>query len=157
MARVGARPGAMSGKAEVAGGANHGRLVPWISWDEWAHVKRGLLGDAACGHSDEAGRRRCARAVRRVACWRCRGRVPLAVEATDYAKKSFETGTATLEKLAGVKTLDKAIEIQTDYVKTAFEGAVAQMTKMGELYAAIAKDAYKPFEGIVAKAVPATK
>jgi hypothetical protein len=81
----------------------------------------------------------------------------LAVEATDYAKKSFETGTATLEKLAGVKTLDKAIEIQTDYVKTAFEGAVAQMTKMGELYASIAKDAYKPFEGIVAKAVPATK
>lgn len=81
----------------------------------------------------------------------------LAVEVTDYAKKSFETGTATLEKLAAVKTLDKAIEIQTDYVKTAFEGAVAQMTKMGELYTAMAKDAYKPFEGIVAKAVPATK
>jgi hypothetical protein len=56
-----------------------------------------------------------------------------------------------------VKTLDKAIEIQTDYVKTAFEGAVAQLTKMGELYTALAKDAYKPFEGIVAKAVPAAK
>ena len=28
----------------------------------------------------------------------------LAVEATDYAKKSFEAGTATIEKLAGVKT-----------------------------------------------------
>lgn len=81
----------------------------------------------------------------------------IAVEATDYAKKSFETGTATLEKLAAVKTIDKAIEIQTDYVKTAFEGAIAQMTKMGELYASLAKDAYKPFEGIVAKAVPATK
>ncbi|AMJ60238.1 phasin family protein [Bosea sp. PAMC 26642] len=81
----------------------------------------------------------------------------IAVEATDYAKKSFEAGTATIEKLAGVKTLDKALEIQTDYVKTAFEGAVAQMTKMGELYQALAKDAYKPFEGIVAKAVPATK
>ena len=81
----------------------------------------------------------------------------IAVEATDYAKKSFETSTATFEKLASVKTLDKAIEIQADYVKTAFEGAVAQMTKMGELYASLAKDAYKPFEGIVAKAVPATK
>ena len=30
----------------------------------------------------------------------------LAVEATDYAKKSFETGTATLEKLAGVKGVE---------------------------------------------------
>lgn len=81
----------------------------------------------------------------------------IAVEATDYAKKSFETGTAAIEKLAGVKTLEKAIEIQTDYVKTAFEGAIAQMTKMGELYSSLAKDAYKPFEGIVAKAVPASK
>jgi hypothetical protein len=79
----------------------------------------------------------------------------IAVEATDYAKKSFENGTATLEKLAGVKTLDKAVEIQADYVKTAFEGYVAQVSKMGELFTAIAKDAYKPFEGIVAKAVPA--
>jgi hypothetical protein len=81
----------------------------------------------------------------------------IAVEASDYAKKSFEASTATIEKLAAVKTLDKAIEIQTDYVKTAFEGAVAQLTKMGELYTALAKDAYKPFEGIVAKAVPAAK
>jgi hypothetical protein len=78
----------------------------------------------------------------------------LAVEATDYAKKSFEAGTAAIEKLAGVKTLDKAIEIQTDYVKTAFEGYVAQVSKMGELFTAIAKDAYKPYEGIVAKSVP---
>jgi hypothetical protein len=81
----------------------------------------------------------------------------IATEATDYAKKSFEAGTAAIEKLSGVKTLDKAIEIQADYIKTAFEGAVAQMTKMGELYTALAKDVYKPFEGIVAKATPAAK
>ena len=78
----------------------------------------------------------------------------IATEAADYAKKSFEAGTATLEKLAGVKTFDKALEIQADFIKTSFEGAVAQLTKMGELYTALAKDAYKPFEGIVAKAVP---
>ena len=79
----------------------------------------------------------------------------IAVEATDYAKKSFEAGTAVIEKLAGVKTFDKALEIQAEYVKTSFEGAVAQLTKMGELYAALAKDAYKPVEGIVAKGAPA--
>lgn len=81
----------------------------------------------------------------------------IAVETTDFAKKSFEAGTATLEKLAGVKTLDKAIEIQADYIKTSFESAVAQMTKLGELYTALAKDAYKPFEGVVAKVAPTAK
>lgn len=80
-----------------------------------------------------------------------RGAQAIAVEATDYAKKSFEQGAATLEKLAGVKTLDKAVEIQTDYMKTAFEGFVAQSTRMGELYGNLAKDAFKPVEGFSAK------
>lgn len=79
----------------------------------------------------------------------------IAVEATDYAKKSFDQGTATLEKLIGAKTLDKAIEIQTDYLKSAYEGFLAQSTKLGELYATLAKEAFKPYEGIIAK--PATK
>ncbi len=38
----------------------------------------------------------------------------IAVETADYAKKSFEQSTATVEKLVGARTLDKAIEIQTD-------------------------------------------
>ena len=60
-----------------------------------------------------------------------------------------------LEKLFGAKSLDKAIEIQTDYAKTAYEGFVAQATKIGELYADLAKETYKPYEGFVAKATPA--
>ena len=79
----------------------------------------------------------------------------IAVETADFAKKSFETGSATVEKLMGAKSLEKAIEIQTDYVKNAYEGFVAQSTKMGELYASLAKEAFKPYEGIVAK--PARK
>lgn len=81
------------------------------------------------------------------------GAQAIAIEATDFAKKSFEQGTATLEKLVGAKSLDKAIEIQTDYVRSAYERFVAQSTKMGELYANVAKDAFKPFEGLVAKPV----
>ena len=53
----------------------------------------------------------------------------------DYSKKSFEDGTKVMEKLLGAKSLDKAIEIQTDYAKSAYEGFVAQATKIGELYA----------------------
>ena len=81
------------------------------------------------------------------------GAQAIAGEAADFAKKSFEQGTATLEKLVGAKSLDKAFEIQTDYVRSAYEGFVVQSTKMGELYANLAKDAFKPFEAVVAKPV----
>ena len=81
-----------------------------------------------------------------------KGAQAIAVEATDYTKKSVETGSAALEKLLAAKSLEKAIEIQTDYAKTAYEGFVAQATKMNELYADLAKEIYKPFEAFVAKA-----
>ena len=79
----------------------------------------------------------------------------IAAEVVDYSKKSFEDGTKVMEKLLGAKSLDKAIEIQTDYAKSAYEGFVAQATKMGELYADLAKETYKPFEGYMMKASPA--
>jgi|SRR5262245_6132823 len=78
----------------------------------------------------------------------------LAAEVTNYSKKSFEDGTAAVERLMGAKTLEKAIEVQTDYVKTSYEGFVAQATKIGELCADIAKETYKPFEGYLAKVTP---
>ncbi len=83
-----------------------------------------------------------------------KGAQTFAVEAADFAKKSFEQSTATVEKLAGAKTLDKAIEIQTDYVKGAYDSFVAQSTKMGELYANLAKEAFRPYEGLVATQKP---
>ena len=84
-----------------------------------------------------------------------KGAQAIATEAADYAKKSFEQSTATLEKLLGVKSLDKAIEIQTDYVKASYEGFVAQTSKIGELATSTAKEAFKPYEGLVAKQAPA--
>ena len=83
-----------------------------------------------------------------------KGLQAIAAEVTNYSKKSFEDGTAAVERLMGAKTLEKAIEVQTDYVKTAYEGFVAQATKIGELYADIAKESYKPFEGYLAKVTP---
>ena len=79
----------------------------------------------------------------------------IAVEVADYSKKSFEDGTAALEKLFGVKSLDKAIEVQTEYAKTAYEGFVAKASKIGELYADFAKETYKPFESYMVKVAPA--
>ena len=79
----------------------------------------------------------------------------IAAEAADYSKKSFEEGTKVFEKILGAKSLDKVLEIQTDYAKTAYEGFVAQATKIGELYADFAKETYKPFESYMVKVAPA--
>jgi phasin family protein len=79
----------------------------------------------------------------------------IATEFADYSKKSFEDGSAALEKLFGAKTLEKAIEVQSEYAKTAYEGFVAEATKLGELYTDLAKESYKPLEGILAKVAPA--
>jgi hypothetical protein len=76
----------------------------------------------------------------------------IASEVVDYQKKSFEEGSAAIEKLFGVRTLDKAFEVQTEFYKSAYEGFVSKATKIGELYADIAKETYKPIEGAVAKA-----
>lgn len=78
----------------------------------------------------------------------------IAAEVTNYAKKSFEDGTAAMERLLGAKTFEKAIEVQSEYVKTSYEGFVTEATKLGELYADLAKESYKPFEGYLAKVTP---
>jgi hypothetical protein len=79
----------------------------------------------------------------------------IAVELADYSKKVFEQGTAATEKLIGAKSLEKAFEVQSDYVKSSYEGFVAEATKLGELYADLAKEAYKPFEAQFGKAAAA--
>lgn len=76
----------------------------------------------------------------------------IAVELADYSKKAFEDGAAATEKLFGAKSLDKAVEVQSDYLKTAYEGFVSQTAKLGELYSDLAQEAYKPFESYVSKA-----
>jgi hypothetical protein len=75
----------------------------------------------------------------------------IAAEAADYTKKSFEAGSSAFEKLLGAQTIDKAIEVQSDYLRTAYEGYVGQMTKFGEIFTDMTKDAYKPYETVFGK------
>src|ERR1700681_1698919 len=79
----------------------------------------------------------------------------IAVEMADYSKKAFEDGAAATEKLFGAKSLEKAVEVQSDYFKTAYEGFVSQTAKLGELYSDLAQEVYKPFESYVNKATAA--
>lgn len=83
------------------------------------------------------------------------GAQAIAVAVGDYTKKSFEDGNAFVTKLSGVKSIDKVLEVQTEYAKSAYESFVAESHKISELYVDLAKQAYKPFEGFVAKMTPA--
>jgi hypothetical protein len=70
----------------------------------------------------------------------------IAAEMSDYTKRSFEEGTAAFEKLIGAKSVEQAVEIQTNYAKRAYDEYMHQMSKIGGMYASLAKEAYKPVE-----------
>ncbi len=71
---------------------------------------------------------------------------------SDYTRKSLEETTSFVEKLTGVRSLDKAIEIQAEFAKQAYETFVAESQKICELYSELAKQIFKPFAGLLAKA-----
>lgn len=70
----------------------------------------------------------------------------LAAGWTDYAKRSFEDGSQTFERLLAVKSAEQAFEIQSGYAKRSYESYVHEVTKMGSLYQDLAKEAVKPME-----------
>ncbi|HKG99599.1 MAG TPA: phasin family protein [Bradyrhizobium sp.] len=74
----------------------------------------------------------------------------------DYTKKSFEDTRSYVEKLSGVKSLDKALEVQTEFAKSSYETFVTESQKLAGLYTDLARHTYKPLEGFVAKLNPAT-
>ena len=75
----------------------------------------------------------------------------LATAYGNYTRKSFEDTKAFVEKLSGVRSLEKAVEIQTEFAKQAYETFVTESQKIRELYSGLAKQSLKPFEGLVAK------
>ena len=80
-----------------------------------------------------------------------KGLQEIATESSEYSKKSIAASSAVMEKLLGAKTVETAIQIQTDFAKSAYEGFVAQATRINELYSKVAKEAFKPVEAVMAK------
>ena len=74
----------------------------------------------------------------------------IAVEAVEYSKKSFQDAVTHFESLSGARSFEAAFELQTNYLKTAYEGFVTEATKLGEMYSDLAKTAYKPYDAPVA-------
>jgi phasin family protein len=75
----------------------------------------------------------------------------------DYTKKSFEDTKSFVEKLSGVKSIDKVLEVQTEFAKSAYETFVAESQKIAGLYTDLAKQTFKPLEGLASKFTPAAQ
>ena len=64
----------------------------------------------------------------------------------DYSKMVFEDGAHAFAQLVSAKTVEQAIEIQSQYAKKAFDTYVAEMSKLSDIYVGTAREAYKPVE-----------
>jgi hypothetical protein len=73
----------------------------------------------------------------------------------DYTRKSFEEFGSFVEQLSGVRSLDKAMTVQTEFVKRAYETSVVESQKICELHNRLAKQTLDPFKGLTGK-TPAT-
>ena len=70
---------------------------------------------------------------------------------TEFSKNAVEDATRAFEQLLAAKSLEQAIEIQSQYAKKAYNAYTAEMTKLGEMYVGMARDTYKPFEQALSK------
>ena len=70
----------------------------------------------------------------------------------DYTRKSLEETRSFVEKLKGVRSLDKAVEVQTEFARQAFEMFVAESQKIYGLHKELAKQTLKPLDQMASKA-----
>jgi len=79
-----------------------------------------------------------------------KGLQEIAAESAEFSKASMTAGAEAVERLLAAKSVETAVQIQTDYAKSAYEGFVAKSTKINEIFAKIASEAFKPAQNAFA-------
>ena len=69
----------------------------------------------------------------------------------DYTRRSLEETRSFVEKLKGAKSLDKAVEVQTEFAHHAFEIFVGSSRKIYGLHKELARQTLKPLERLMNK------
>jgi len=69
----------------------------------------------------------------------------------DYTRKSFEQTKSYFDRLTGVRSFDKAVEVQTEFAQQAYETFVAEARRIRELQNELAMQPFKRLEGLVAR------
>ncbi|MGO8912930.1 MAG: phasin family protein [Bradyrhizobium sp.] len=68
-----------------------------------------------------------------------------------YTMKSIEESRFFVEKLIGVRSFDKAIEVQSEFARQVCANFVMESQRMCELYGALARQIFWPWERFAAK------
>jgi hypothetical protein len=78
----------------------------------------------------------------------------IAIAYGDYARKSLQESGRFIEKLMGVRSLDKAIEVQTEFATQCHANLVAESQRIAELYRQLARQMLAPW-GLAARSTDA--
>ena len=70
-----------------------------------------------------------------------------------FSKQALEEQVAAAKSLAGAKSVQEAVELQTTWAKSALESYLAQFGKVSEVFAASVKESMKPLNERVAAVV----
>ncbi|RAK61547.1 phasin family protein [Phenylobacterium hankyongense] len=73
-----------------------------------------------------------------------KGAEALGAQAMAFSKSSFENQVAAAKSLAGAKSVQEVVELQTAFAKSALESYMAQVGQMSETVSASVKDSMKP-------------
>jgi len=82
-----------------------------------------------------------------------KGAEALGAQAMAYSKSAFETQVSAAKSLAGAKSVQEVVELQTSFAKSALEAYMAEMGRMSETVSASVKDSLKPLNERVTAAV----
>lgn len=64
--------------------------------------------------------------------------------AADFTRKNFEATTSMLKTVAAVKSPTELLKLQSDFAKSQFEGAVAEMSKSSEFTLKLMGEMFQP-------------
>jgi len=76
---------------------------------------------------------------------------------SDYTRKSLEQTKCFIDKLTGVRTLDQAVEVQTEFARQACETFVAEAQKIHDLHRELARQRFERLEGFMSMATQAPR
>ena len=82
-----------------------------------------------------------------------KGAEALGAQAMAFSKAIFDTNVTAAKSLAGAKSVQEVVELQTAFAKSALETYMSEVGKMSETVASSVKDTLKPLNERVTAAV----
>lgn len=70
-------------------------------------------------------------------------------EIYSFSKHSLDESITATKAVLGSKTVQEAVELQSDFARAQFEAYVSQMAKLGEIFVSATKESFEPLQGRV--------